>query len=87
MTTANQILFKAITGYNVQSAFSDARDDYYFDNCKTDAERLQQLENYWSNVLDECEGTPDFQHVLEKIKEFEEASSTSDKYYVYDSIK
>jgi len=51
--TDMQKLYSAITGYEgPNSAFSSAKDDYYYDDCKTLEEKIDHLRDYAENCLE-----------------------------------
>lgn len=68
-----QNLFSSITGYEVNSVFDSARDEYYFELTNKE-EKLEQLSNYADNVLNVSLSNKDIEKVYNAIETEKEDS-------------
>lgn len=80
-----QKLFEAITGYSPTLINVGARNDFYFDECKTKDEKIQQLKDYAENALEIYLTENDIESVYDAIET--EKDGANDWFYVYNKLK
>lgn len=85
-----QELFCCISGYESLLPFSSAKDDYYFDECETKEEKMEQLESYADEYLSNHALTnEDFEKVyfaLEAMQSDEALGSSDKQYTIFENL-
>jgi hypothetical protein len=80
-----QLIASAISGYEPYKSFTSAKDDYYYNECNTESEKLEQILNYAANVY-EIELTQEECQEVYNFLEKEKALDQSGRQNLFDNL-
>ena len=81
-----QKVASAISGYDPQVG-GGARDDYYYDSCKTENDQWEQITNYANNVFDIYLSDQDVKKIHYFLESFKDCVSSNEAFYKFEELK